>query len=66
MIIMDNLVSRVLTKFVELICCVKGAEGAQGGSGNASDFIWKAIWKLKIPGKVKHFFSGVWLIIVIL
>jgi len=21
-----------------------------------SDFIWKAIWKLKIPGKVKHFF----------
>lgn len=29
--------------------------GAQGGSRNAPDPIWKMIWQLSVPSKVKHF-----------
>jgi hypothetical protein len=29
--------------------------GAQGSSGNDPDPIWKMIWKLKCPSKIKHF-----------
>lgn len=30
--------------------------GAQGSSGAGPDPIWRTIWKLKCPGKIKHFF----------
>ena len=38
------------------LLCERSRGGAQGGSENAFYFIRKAIWKLKILGKVKHFF----------